>query len=801
MALTKLCRTLEGIVNSDQQNKGFNIKQILFKSLGYWYLYLIGVVIGAGIAFYKVRYYVPQYSVNARILVKDEYSSWGQEYFLPGMELVSSRNRLINEVGVIKSFPVMKKVMESIPSFQTFYYDHGNIKVGELYGTSPFEVILDTSYRSPSKLEGRYYFLEVISEQEFRLSRTEEFQNPIHGKFGERMELAGVPLTVEFRPGYHWARDKTYGFVVNDKDRLAKFFQSSTGIVPENKESSILVLSRKGTNVQKEIDFLNALIENYIQIGLHNSSQIASNTIEFVDEQIISILDTLIIAESKLQRFKSDMNVNRMPLEEQTSLQELATLERDRIDKELAMRFFSQAVSQIEKDERAVISIPSVMSDDIIVGQISSLNELYEEQYAGELALTEDNAKTRQLKNEIGRLQESVLKAIQIKMEMEEAELGVIKDQIKLLEGKLMNIPGAEREFINLTRTYQLNSDLYTYLLKKKSEAAIAKASAISKVQVLDYASHLRVSYIGQDSLKLYLMYSLLGFMLPLALVVIIDYFDTRITDKQDLTNATDIPILGLIGHNKETDSLVVLNSPNSVVAEAFRSIRTQISFLADQREHMVILISSSISGEGKTFCSMNLASSHAQLGKKTILVGADLRRPKIFGDFGLSNEIGLSDCLIERASVKDAIRKTHIENIDLMTSGPVPPNPSELIGKPRMGQIIEELRDMYDIVIIDTPPLGLVSEALLLQDYVDVNLYIVRQRFTKQGHLEIINEYHLNKRIEHLGIIVNDIKQRKVGYGGYYGYGYGYYGYGYKGEEDAPVPFWKKLPVLKNLG
>jgi len=266
----------------------------------------------------------------------------------------------------------------------------------------------------------------------------------------------------------------------------------------------------------------------------------------------------------------------------------------------------------------------------------------------------------------------------------------------------------------------------------------------------------------------------------------LLEYLNETIAGKKDLEKCTKIPILAIVGHNKKGNDLVVANHPKSLISESFRSMRTNINYMVEGKEKFCVLITSSVSAEGKTFCSINLASAFAILGKKTIILGADLRKPKIFQKFDLENNKGISNYLIGKADLNEIIQPSQYENVDIISAGPVPPNPSELISNKNMENLIAELRRLYDVIIIDTPPLVLVTDALLLTQYSDANLYIVRHNFTKRKQLSLVNEYYENNKIKNIGIVVNDLQQNKINYWGGDGFDFGYgYDYSYYGEDN----------------
>ncbi len=796
-------REKQSYVNNPKDSKphseAIDIKAIFFKAINAWYLFVIGLMISGVYSWYKVRYSVPVYAVDARLLVKDEYSSWGQEYFLPGMELVSSRNRLINEVGILKSFPLILQTIEELDDFKVFYYRHGNIKVSELYKSSPFKVEIDTLIEE--SVTSRNYYVKILSDEKFELSGDDSFDNAQEYRFGQPIDLMGNSATVILRRAFNPALDnEMFSFRVNQSRQLAKFFQNTLSVVPENKESSILLLGRRGTQINKEIDFINKLIEVYIRFGLDQSNQIATNTLKFVDEQIEEILDTLIISEMQLQQFKSDINVSRLTLEDQSTMNVLAELEQSKWNRTARIEVFNELLDNLGDEQKInTFVLPAFISENNMLNDnLRELRLVYKEKNDFGFELTKDNDRLLLIEQREKELKRDIVAGLKQTLYLENRELDDVNNQISIIESRLQNIPKAEREYVNIQRKYQLSNDLYTYLLKKRSEAGIARASNISKAQVLDYADNLRIKFVGPSKASMIMMPMTLGFVIPFLLVFLADFFNTKIIDKKDLSNLTSIPVVGTIGHNKYFSNLIVLENPKSVIAEGFRSLRTNISFLTEGKSKYVVSLTSSISGEGKTFCGMNLSLAQAQLGKKTLLVGADLRKPKIYDDFELENKVGLSNYLIKTNTLEEVVQKTKLDNLDVITSGIMPPNPSELLASVRMHDFIEEVKKVYDVIIIDTPPVGLVTDALLINKFVDVSLYLVRQGFTTKSQLMAINDYYEKGSIQHIGIVVNDVKQRKIGYGGYYGYGYGYGYYSSYYGEDKKRDSW--LDKIRNI-
>jgi capsular exopolysaccharide synthesis family protein len=332
--------------------------------------------------------------------------------------------------------------------------------------------------------------------------------------------------------------------------------------------------------------------------------------------------------------------------------------------------------------------------------------------------------------------------------------------------------------------------------LQKKVDAGINKASNVPDIKVIDTAA---ISGLPTpDFEKIQSMAILLALGFPIAFIFLKDYFNSKIIFKDDILKSSSIPFLGVIGHNHK-DTLSVIESPKSSLAETFRSIRSNLLFLNPDKKNQVFLLTSSTSGEGKSFCSMNIGAVFAISGKKTILVGADMRKPKLYEELGLKNERGLSNFLSGANELDDVIQKTAIENMDFISSGIIPPNPVELIMGHRMEQLMEDLRKRYDFIVIDTPPIGLVIDAFVIMKYSDSNIYVVRHNYTKKQSLIEINESYREGKFNNLNLLLNDVRTN-----GIYGYGYGYgnndYGYGYYSDAKSGSTIKKADSIFTQL-
>jgi capsular exopolysaccharide synthesis family protein len=351
--------------------------------------------------------------------------------------------------------------------------------------------------------------------------------------------------------------------------------------------------------------------------------------------------------------------------------------------------------------------------------------------------------------------------------------LNDINKRISEFESQVSTLPGSEQKLLKMKRKYELSDKLYTYLMEKRAEAGIAGAGINPDSRILDKAEVITKTYPKND--VNYIIAGLVGLFVPLIIVLAGEFLNHNIQNHSQLQQLTQIPLVGSIMHNNKTTALVIANHPKSQISESFRNLRSNISYLQGKEDKKVIMLTSTVSGEGKTFVSMNLGSVLAIAGYKTLLIGVDLRKPKIFQDFKLDNSFGLTNYLIGKLEKNQIIQRTELQNLDVITAGPTPPNPSELIMSSSFYDLIENFKKDYDYIILDTPPVGLVADGLDIMKHSDIILYVARQNVSQKNYFNLINEIYLTANQKSFGLIFNDINFASV-----YGYGYGAYGYGY---------------------
>ena len=803
-------------MNHSQSNneEKIDLKIYIERYFIFWKQILLSILIFFLLGFFYNRYSKKIYKSSTTLLIKEETNaSLGSDDIFEGLDLFGGQMNIKNEIGILKSFSLTKNTLEKL-NFRISYFHSGSFKSNDIYKKTPFVVIIDEN--RPQSINQKFY-IELISENEFILTTnlnnvnlfdmsTETFisnkdydfnYEGLH-KFGEKIITDFFSFTIS-KNDLSLFKDEdwvNYFFVVSSYNDLTKNYLKNLKILEIEKDASILKISLEGSNPLKINDFLNKFTELYLALDLDEKNQITSNTIQFINEQLVSISDSLSNVESSLETFKEINPKIELSQKEYGAFYQVEKLEQEKAFLELNNKYYISLQEYLFKNNNINnIVAPSTMGidDPLLNSHIIELTKLY-----SQLDLISVNSKqghplVQSIKKQIKSTKEKLIENIENIISTSELTLEDINSRIVELESVIGDLPQNERILLNIQRKFNLNENIYNYLLEKRAEASITKASNISDHKVIDMPRLESNLPIKPNTTLIYVISIMLGFFLPSIIISIYYLFNNKIIDKKDIDEITSVPLIGKIMHNDSGYNLVNINSPKSAIAVSFRSIRTNIQYLASDKIEKVICITSSIGGEGKTFVAMNLASIFSITRGKTILIGADMRKPKIFNDFNLSNDVGLSSYLSNQNTKDEVIQKTEFENLDIILSGPIPPNPSELLSLEKMKDFIEELKKTYKHIIIDTPPIGLVTDGLVLMKYSDINIYVVRQNFTTKEMLNNFNETIIKNNVLNMNLIVNDISNDKTSHG--YGYGYGNtYGYGYYAEDQIEnKPWWKK--------
>ena len=785
-----------------------DIRSIILSYSNYWYFFILSILFFIFLGFLVNRYTIPEYSVSSTLLIRDDSNTQlGAENILEGLELFSGKKNLKNEIIILKSYSVTEQIVEEL-DLGISYFKKGFIISNELFKNSPFTVTIDST---KLQVTGAKYEIDFINEESFKLKlKTDDkyAYNVIKEKF-DKSKSVNINFKEEYNfgdtissPLFTFSINKTsffdidkikkenkkFSFKLHPKRQYAQKLIKDININPINKETSILKLSIKGSNPKKNIEILDKLTEIYIRSGLNEKNIMAVNTINFIDNQLNIIEDSLSFFENQLEEFRlENPNLEIVDKEYGTYFQK-QKLDNSLSEQSVNIKYYKSLLNYL-KDETDINSIVSPTSMGISNPELNNLiNQLlllYSNKGELEITTTKRNPSYQAVLSQIEHTKQTIIENIKNLISSAAIYETDLKNRINLFNSKINKLPEAEKKYIILKRKYQYNEQTAVYLQQKRYEASLAKAGTESDHKVIDAARLDSQRPIKPRKTLTYFIMLIISFFVPISIISIKRFFNDTINKKSDIINNSNVHIIGLIGHSDKSTSLVVPNSTKSIITESFRSLRTNIQYIAADKTKKIISVTSSIGGEGKTFVTMNLASIFALSNHKTILIGGDLRKPKLHNSFKLDKNQGLSNYLINKSNLEDIITKTNIKTLDVIASGPIPPNPAELLDSPKMNELLSILNSKYDYVIIDTPPIGLVTDGVILMQYADANLYIVRHNYSKIKSLSVVNNISKNKNISNLNIVINDYTENE-GYGYGYGYGYGNDGYGYYEKDDG---------------
>jgi capsular exopolysaccharide synthesis family protein len=782
----------------------YQIKDIVRRYLRNWYWVALSLFVFVTIAFFVNRWTPKVYRSTAQFFVKQEDS--GMNLFNQNFFGYNSELDITNQSIIIKSRPIAELALEKL-NFDVEYSFEGYVSKAELYPTAP--ILAEVDWKHPQLANGEIQ-VQWSDKQNFRLSFPEEkygltkginpgitsINRPVLDKadfaFGEWIETPFMRIRISLTSG------ESEGKILvklRDRQSLINQYAGAVDVNPVDKYSSILQLSINSNLPSKGVDYLNALMEAYLENELNQKNRTASNTINFIDEQLSGLSDSLSFIENRLESFRSANRIYDISSEGNTVFRNLAELDRELAQEKLKREYYRNLQNYLVKEDYNEIIVPSGLGidDPILNNLIKNLLELQNQKASLMTTQKEASPAVREVNRKLEDLNNSIRELL---VNVDENAAFLIRDlerRIAQIDLEFSKLPAKEQNLLKIQRDFSFNEGIFTFLAQKRAEAAITKASNTPNNKIIEYAIPLP-SPISPKPMRNYALALSLGMLIPLLFVLAKVYLTDKVKDIKELERKSQVPILASVAYRKLYHVLVAFMDKNSGITEAFRSLRANMNFVLPKDQSSVILVTSNTSGEGKTFCSMNLAAVYSLSGKKTLLIGTDLRKPKIAKDFGLKNDKGLSNYLSgQEMDLRKLIHSTHYEHLDVLLSGPIPPNPSELISNGKMPKLLEDLKAQYDIIILDTPPIGMVSETLEMFPLADAVFFVVRYNYTLKSGIDHINHLKTAQKLQNSYIIFNAVDEKEMQYNYGYGYGYG----GYYGEEEKKVGVLGKLKKI----
>ncbi|PSL44893.1 capsular exopolysaccharide synthesis family protein [Chitinophaga niastensis] len=764
-----------GTQHTDEPASTLDLRKILDSLMANWYWFVLSILLTGSLGFTYLRYATPAYKINAKILVEDQQKGSdipGAE-ILQQMELFTSKSNVDNEMEIVNSRSLMEKVVRDEHLYINYLID-GHFKKSELYVSVPFTMEWQTLRDS---LKMMTYEVKPVGTTEYLISRENAFSRK--AKWNDTIHLPEGILQLKRNREVALDRD-LYTVQLNSIDKTVAEYQRMLDVNIPNKQVSTIDLTLSATIPAKGEAVLNKLIDAYLHASVEDKNRIADSTIAFIDKRLLIVTGELSGVEKNIQHFKEANELADIGEQSRQMVAGSGDFRKQLIDLQVKLNVVQSLEQYVKDDKNNKRVVPSaiVVQDPTFVSIVEKYNTLQLERERLLLSSTDANPLIRNMDGQLAGLRLDLMRNLGSFKNGLQVSIDELERNSGMLNQKIKKVPSTERVFLDYSRQQAIKQELYLFLLKKREESAITKSSNLATARIIDAAKSDPKPY-KPKGLFIYLISFIFGMAFPAGILYLRDVLSRRITGREHITKLTPAPILAEIGHNYGGQKVVVTKDTRTPLAEQFRALRTNLQFIMPNQEEKVILLTSSMSGEGKSFVATNLAAVLALSGKKVVLLELDLRKPRISEQLGISNHMGFSTYVIGKSPLETIIKPSGIhDNCWLISSGPIPPNPAELMLLDKTALLFAELREQFDYIVVDTAPVGLVTDAQLLGRFADATLYLMRQGYTFKEQAKLSKDLYNNRKMPCLNLIINDVKTS-----GSYGYGYGY-GYGYMDDE-----------------
>ncbi|MEM9672862.1 MAG: polysaccharide biosynthesis tyrosine autokinase [Bacteroidota bacterium] len=694
-------------------------------------------------------------------------------------------DNMAGEIELLRSDLFFNRVVEAT-RMDISYYVYGRVLFQERYLNSPFRV---ECVVKNSVIHDRPFDVEILNDEQFVLSYSvgDEVISRAY-LFGEKIISSDFQFIITLTDYYQSPRDdiKHY-FTINSKQAQVGYLSRNMKVEPVNLNANTLRIGFQGYDRQKVRDLVAVIDSVYLKYTTEKKNQATEQKLEFLDTQLAAIEDRLGQYEDYFENFTIQNRTNDLRSEIGEAILKLETLENQRFEL-VQMQEAVNKLSQLVRDEEVIPEEPSLFNEyppDILT-YIQELNKLINDRELSSGSYKEKSLAFQIKDRRIAQIKSNVLELLASYNIRLKEEIDLLAEKREMIEEEFVRLPSRGTTYNRNQRYHALYEEIFLSLIQKKNELEIAKAGTVTDFVVLLPAT-LPSAPVAPEKFLIRVAGGVLGLVLSVAFLLVSYVVHDKISSQSELERHTQTPIVGSVPKYRQAKSMpatiVVNDSPKSAISEAFRAIRTNLQFMGLDKEKKVISVTSTVSTEGKTFVAANLANILAMSGQRVVLIDLDLRKPKVHKAFETSNfEQGASTILIGRHTIDDCLQTSKIDNLDFIPAGPTPPNPAELIGSKHFTKLLEEVKKRYDLVVIDTPPVGLVTDGILVMEKVDVPLYVVRANFSRKVFLKTLDRIQFTRNYEHLGLILNSVDAINE-----YGYTYEKYGYGYYSTPEKP--------------
>ena len=741
----------------------------------YWWLFLLSLLACMTLAFAYLKYAKRVYNIKSVVLVaQDENSDGIGANLLKSMKLMGQGNKVDDEMIVFSSQELCTQVVQQLKLNCSYLEDRGWLKPSkDHYNTSPIVVLapeemfdtlstvtfrIDVDKRGKADIKARSGNTKLADLKDVALPAT------VKTSYG----VFGIQLTKNFKQGKpcyikaSLAGNQLRGEALNRRIKVKLVTKKSNGID----------LTLAETNKSRGKDILNKLMELYNERGQKEKDEQAINTAKFIDERLALIYKGLTSSEADIEAFRRRNNMINVELQMKNTMAKQEMADRAIIKLETDKRLLGMVKDFVNDPANRHSFIPFDVDSSAASGSIKTYNNLLVKRQELEQSAKGDNMVLKRIDEQIETMHQNIIKSIDTSIKGINLQLSQAQGETNSTNNDMGKVPSIEREAQDLYRQQGIQNSLYTFLLQKREENALVLAATTPKGKIVDhaYAQSTPISPNRLVTLALALMAAL---MLPLLLVYLKDLFTTKFSNQEELEEISQVPFIGHVHHNRHKTALVVKDGKTSSIVELFRYIRNNLQFLLNKEEDKVILVTSSVSGEGKSFISTNIASSFALLGRRVALVGMDIRSPKLAQMLDLNEMPGVTSYLSQSNVTLDQIAQPckEVKGLDVFVGGAIPPNPSELLLGDRVKDFFRDLREQYDVIIVDSAPVAQVSDSFALDKYSNATVYVTRANYTKRTLIKFMNRIAANKQLKNMCVVLNDTKPSNDNT---YGYGIG---------------------------
>ncbi len=768
--------------NKAAAEEGFELDKLILILKKYWVWIPISIVVSIICGYYYLKYSKPLYSASS--LIKLEIQKEASNIGLATTVSTIQSDNLVGEIELIKS-PLVANEVLNILDLNISYYAVGNILTTEIYKTSPFkvEILSDPKYT----IFDKDFMVVFIDNYQFRFFEKDapEDEAKIY-KVGDVIHIGNFRFAVRWNSEDATTEQKEYFFRINSQGSLVSYLLNNLTVEASNTEARTIAITFVDHNLKKTIDIVNAYDTIYLKQSIEKKQQSQQQTLMFIESQIDKTAQKLEEYEKNIENFIRNTGSISPAAEFNAISAELVDLEKSRANITKSTKSYDEILKFIQSDASKDNIVPLVfgLENKEVADGINTLNNLYKQRELARISMKEVTVPFRKIELEISIVKSQLLSFITENKKFIAEQVAILDKKINELKTDFSTLPNKDTEYKRLNRFNDLYEKFYLSLIEKQIEYQISKAGTVPEFTILSDAKA-SLTPISPNVQRIWILF-LLGGIVPVLAFIFIKYLLMNVIYSQkQIENKLLAPILGSIPTYKKkmaASTLVVDKNPKSSISESLRSIRTNSDFMLPKKTKQIIGVTSTISGEGKTFFAINYAAILALTGKKVVILDLDMRKPKIHVGFNVDNTIGMSSILSGMSTWRDAIKKSPLSNLDIIPAGPIPPNPNELLLKKDFDDLIDSLFLEYDYIMADNPPIGLVTDANNVFKKCDLSIYVVRSGYTKQHVISSINGLYKSKNYTNLSVIINDVNSHNT-YGNKYGYGYGY-GY-YEDEKD----------------